>query len=120
MFNLLHDVSLYDTIQQKTFNVSTTLLFYTIKELLKQEYVRQMFEEDTNILLSVIGTLKNTLISTITNIFTNSCWNEDFKYKLFDSIKKDDSILINIKHMIANLILLPSLLMSLDKRRNKA
>jgi len=37
MFNLLHDVSLYDTIQQKTFNVSTTLLFYTIKELLKQE-----------------------------------------------------------------------------------
>ena len=106
MFNLLHDVSLYDTIQQKTFNVSTTLLFYTIKELLKQEYVRQMFEEDTNILLSVIGTLKNTLISTITNIFTNSCWNEDFKYKLFDSIKKDDSILINIKHMIANLIFL--------------
>ena len=118
MFNLLHDVSLYDTSQQKKFNVSTTLLFYTIKELLKQDYVRQMFDSTTltsvpgtltsvpGTLTNVVGVLKNTLISTITNIFTNSCWNEDFKYKLFDSIKKDDSILINIKHMIANLIVL--------------
>jgi len=47
MIDLIYDVSSYNIIQQKELNVSTTVLFDTIKNMMKKQFVKQIFEKLT-------------------------------------------------------------------------
>jgi hypothetical protein len=97
MINLLFNVSTYDIEQQRKLNVSTTLLFDTIRKLLHKEYVKTQIESKSDI--------SQQFFDTFNNIFKNKFLNEDFKYKLFDSIKKDSNISVDIKIILCLLII---------------
>lgn len=97
LINLLYEVSVYNIELQKKFNVSTTLLFDTIKQLFKKQHTLEAIKNDEQ------GIIIKIFI-TIENIYKSEFINEDFKYKLFDTIKKDQKILLDIKIKIANII----------------
>lgn len=97
LINILYEVSIYNIDLQKKFNVSTTLLFDTIKQLFKKQHTVDAIKNDDKNITEIIFT-------TIQNIYKSQFINEDFKYKLFDSIKKDQQILLDIKIKIAKLI----------------
>jgi len=99
MIDLIYDVSSYDIEQQKQLNVSTTVLFDTIKNMLKKPFVKNIFEK-----LSEDDIRQQRLIQSFINIFNSQYLNEDFKYKLFDSLKKDVDILKNIKFVLSMLL----------------
>jgi hypothetical protein len=103
MIDLIYDVSSYNIIQQKELNVSTTVLFDTIKNMMKKQFVKQIFEKLTEQEIT-----QQRLIQSFTNIFNSPYLNEDFKYKLFDSLKKDSNIIQNIKLVISKLLVLHS------------
>jgi hypothetical protein len=103
MIDLIYDVSSYNIIQQKELNVSTTVLFDTIKNMMKKQFVKQIFEKLTEEEIT-----QQRLIQSFTNIFNSPYLNEDFKYKLFDSLKKDSNIIQNIKLVISKLLVLHS------------
>lgn len=101
MIDLIYDVSSYDIKQQKELNVSTTVLFDTIKNMMKKPFVKQIFEK-----LTEEEIRQQRLIQSFTNIFNSQYLNEDFKYKLFDSLKKDSNIIQNIKFVVSKLLVL--------------
>jgi len=103
MIDLIYDVSSYDLQQQKDLNVSTTVLFDTIKNMMKKPFVKQIFEK-----LTEEEIRQQRLIQSFTNIFKSQYLNEDFKYKLFDSLKKDSNIIQNIKFVVSKLLVLHS------------
>ena len=103
MIDLIYDVSNYNIEQQKQLNVSTTVLFDTIKNMLKKGFVKNIFEK-----LSEEEIRQQRLIQSFINIFNSQYLNEDFKYKLFDSLKKDVDILKNIKFVVSMLLVLYS------------
>ena len=103
MIDLIYDVSSYNIEQQKQLNVSTTVLFDTIKNMMKKPFVKQIFEK-----LSEEEIRQQRLIQSFINIFNSQYLNEDFKYKLFDSLKKDVDILKNIKFVVSMLLVLYS------------
>ncbi len=98
MINLLYNISTYNNEEQRKLNVSTTLLFDTIRKLLHKEYVNNQINNQTEI--------SKLFFETFNNIFKNKFLNEDFKYKLFDSIKKDFNITSSIKHILCLLIIM--------------
>jgi hypothetical protein len=71
--------------------------------MLKKGFVKNIFEK-----LSEEEIRQQRLIQSFINIFNSQYLNEDFKYKLFDSLKKDVDILKNIKFVVSMLLVLYS------------
>jgi hypothetical protein len=81
IIHLLNQVVQYSTDQQRQYNVSTTLLFDTIRQV----FVKESFK-------TIDQSLQQTMFDTIRHILQSQNINEDFKYKLFYSIKQETKI----------------------------
>lgn len=81
IINLFSKVCRYDNLQQASDNVSTTLLFYTIKQL----FVKDIFKSIDTVIFKQIFDVINSLLH-------NEHYNEDFKYRLFNSIRLEVNI----------------------------
>lgn len=87
---ILASVSSFDLEKQKSESVSTTLLLDLIKKLLNEDNSKWIDNND-----------KSQFFEIVRSIFRNSNFNDDFKYKIFDVVKKDDKIALSDKIEIA-------------------
>lgn len=79
IIQLFFKVCSYDAVQQCSSNVSTTLLFDTIKQI----FIKDVFK-------TIESSIYNQIFDVIQCILDNTIFNEDFKYKLFHSIRQEE------------------------------